>query len=59
MLLYGIDCFEGYSGVSVFEYFDNLLCFMSKKYQCNKFTTILWVDILFGMILVRYSIGFD
>lgn len=55
VFLYG-DCSEDNSGVSIFEYFGNLLCFVSKEYEWNPF--ILLVYIFFGVVLVRYNVVF-
>jgi hypothetical protein len=51
VFLHGVGCSEGYSGVNVFEYFGNLLCFVSKVSESNPF--ILLVNIFFSVILVR------
>jgi hypothetical protein len=56
VFLYGVGCSEDYSGVNVFEYFGNLLCFVSKECECNPF--ILLVGIFFGVSLVRYNVAF-
>jgi hypothetical protein len=54
-LLYGVDCSEGYCGVSVFEYiFFNLLCYMSKECECNPY--ILFVGICFVVIWICYNV---
>jgi hypothetical protein len=54
VFLYGVHRSELYSGVSVFEYFGNLLCFVSKECDCNPF--ILLVGIFFGVFLIRLNV---
>jgi hypothetical protein len=53
VLLYGVGCSEGYSGVSVFEYFGSLLCSVSKV--CERDPFVLFVGISFGVTLVCYG----
>jgi hypothetical protein len=53
---YNADCSQGHCGVSVFEYFGNLFCFVAKLCECHQ--SILLVAIFFRVILIRPNVVF-
>jgi hypothetical protein len=56
VFLCGVDCSEGYSAISAFEYSGYLLCFISEVCEYNPF--IFLVDIFFSVILARFNAVF-